>query len=206
MKLLTRLVFVFILLSTISAKEFSGITSYSVGMVNIGVTENESSLESTDEDVASEEQKKSSAKAVSAISFNLNYEFSFKQKRSYFVKATVPMMTADGAGLFLGGVGFNWYLNDLGSIYKSNIAGSEIVMVPKFRYWWGANAGVGYLVYNTESAKKSDVIFDLGIHGGAGYNFGEKWGMKGEAVVGRGTGVATTTMNIRIFFGLTYFI
>ncbi|PIK14828.1 hypothetical protein [Halobacteriovorax sp. JY17] len=205
MKVLISL-FLLIISSNSFGKDFSGITSYSIGMVNIGVTENESSLESTDENVTPGEEKKSSAKAVSAISFNLNYEFSFKQKRSYFVKATVPMMTADGAGLFLGGVGFNWYLNDLGSIYRANIGGSEIVMVPKFRYWWGANAGVGYLLYNTESAKKSDIIFDLGIHGGAGYNFGEKWGMKGEAIVGRGTGVASTTMNIRMFFGVTYFI
>lgn len=205
--MVTKSLFVFLLICSSSfAQEFSGLTSYSIGMVNISVTENESSLESTDTSVTTDDSSTSTAKSVSAISFNMNYEFSFEQKRSYFVKATVPMMTSDGAGLFLGGVGFNMYLNDLGSIFKTNIGGSEIVMVPKLRYWWGANTGIGYLVYNTESAKKSDVIFDLSVHGGAAYSFGEKWGMKGEAVIGRGTGVATTTMNIRIFFGLTYFI
>lgn len=201
--LLTTFFFSF---NSLANNGFKGITNYSIGMVSVGVTENESTLVQTDTDVEESGTKEAASTSASAISFNASYEFSFKQKRSYFVKGTVPMMTSDGSGLFLGGIGFNWYLNDLGSIYVLNMNGNEIRMIPKFRYWWGASTGVGYLVYNTENAKKSDVIFDLAVHAGAGYSFSEKWGMRGEAIVGRGTGVATSTMNIRIFFGAVYSI
>lgn len=203
MKLVASFILLFLMQKGF-AEDFSRITSYSIGMVNVNVTENESSLVSTDDSETEEIEETPSA--VSAISFNFNYEFIFEQQRSFFVKATVPMMTTEGAGAYVGGLGFNWYLNDLGTKYSINIGGSEIVMVPKFRYWWGASGSIGYLVYNTESAKKSDVFFDIGIHAGVGYNLGEKWGLRSEATIGKGTGVNTSTMNMSLLVGLTYFI
>jgi len=74
------------------------------------------------------------------------------------------------------------------------------------RFYWGTNAGVGFLVYNTTTAKKSDLIFDLELHGGGIMNFKKEWGLRGEAGLSRGTGVSTSTIAMKIFIGLSYYL
>lgn len=192
-----------------SAKDagFHDVINFSMGMISHSVTENESTLVQTDDSVqADEEATAAAASSVSAISFNLNWEFKTEQKKSYFVEAYVPMMTTGGAGVFLGGVGMNWYLNDLGSKYTYVQNGTELTIIPTFKYYWGASTGVGYVVYNTESAKKSDVFFDLGIRGGGVYGFSSNKGIKLELGASRATGVATTGIKINFFLGLTQYL
>lgn len=187
------------------ASGFSSSLNSSFGIVNVTVNETESAIESTDADVSVEDSEPAATSAA-VTAFELNYEFLPSQKRSYFTKAIVPLTAGDGSALFLGGVGINFYLNPMASVYNMKENGNEITIMPKFRYYWGASTGVGYLVYNTESAKKSDVLFDLSLHGGGIYNFGEKWGARAEASFGRGTGAATNTTAIKIFFGASYYL
>ncbi|MDD0854241.1 hypothetical protein HBN50_14100 [Halobacteriovorax sp. GB3] len=186
---------------------FSDVLSYSLGMVNHSVTENASELVQTDDTVDAEEGGvEASSSAVSAISFQLNWEFKSEAKKSYFMTAAVPMMTTGGAGVFTGGVGMNWYLNDLGTKYTYLQNGTEMTIIPSFKYYWGASTGLGYVVYNTESAKKSDVFFDLGVHGGGVYSISDSKGIKAEIGVSRATGVATSGIKFNIFFGMTQYL
>lgn len=186
---------------------FHDVISFNMGMISHSVTENESTLTQTDDSVQSEDTTTAAgSSAVSAISFNLNWEFKTEQKKSYFVQAFVPMMTTGGAGVFLGGVGMNWYLNDMGSKYTYVQNGTELTIIPKFKYYWGASTGIGYVVYNTESAKKSDVFFDLGVHGGGVYGIGTNRGIKLEVGASRATGVATTGIKIGFFLGMTQYL
>ena len=62
------------------------------------------------------------------------------------------------------------------------------------------------MVYNLESAKKSDVVFDIDLHGGVVYMFGKKWGLRGELGVSKGTGIATSSYVIKALFGVNMFL
>ena len=188
------------------AKSFHGILTNNIGMVNLSLTENESSIKQTDTTTSVSEPEEQASSAVSSTSFQLQWEFKNKAKKSYFLKGTVPLISSQGAGVFLGGVGVNFYLNPLGSKYSFDIGGSEMTIIPKFRYYWGVSTGLGYVVYNTESAQKSDVFFDLGLHAGAGYSLGKEWGLKGEVIATRATGVTTTGIKTGFLFGATYYL
>ena len=206
-KLLSAIIFILSLNIYANDNGFHNVLSFNVGMISHSVTENESTLVKTDDTVAEEEDTEdSSATAVSTISFNLNWEFETREDKSFFVEAYVPMMTSGGAGVFLGGVGMNWYLNDLGSKYTYMLNGTELTIIPKFKYYWGASTGIGYVIYNTESAKKSDIFFDLGIHGGGVYGFSNTKGVKFEIGASRATGVATTGIKMNLFLGITQYL
>lgn len=201
------IVVVFLLIvSKVNANDFHPIINTSMGMVNVSLTENTSTLQATDEDVVTTEEDAAAATAASVISFEVNYEFKNYADKSYFIKAIVPLMTADGSGVFMGSVGANFYIGSLSSIFSFRDKGTQIYLIPKTRYYWGASTGVGYVIYNTISAKKSDVFFDLGVHGGMVYNFSKKWGMRGELGVGRGTGITTSSFGIKVFLGTSYYI
>ena len=200
-------VFSFLIATASYADGFSDIITYNLGMANYSVTENESSLVQTDTTVATTSTTKvAAATSVAATSFELSWEFGVFGKKSYFIKALVPLMTVEGAGVFAGGVGINWYFNELGSKFEYYHRGGTITIIPKFKYYAGGSASIGYLVYNTTSAKKSDVFFALGMHGGATYAWGETWGTRLEVGAERVTGVATTGIGIKIFLGATYYL
>lgn len=185
---------------------YSNVLTYNFGMANASVTENEAGIEQTDDSVQVEELEGAGSSAVSSMSFQLTYEFMHDGRISYFTKITAPLMSGAGTGIFAGSFGFNSYLNDLGTKYTYDLNGNKVVLVPTMRYYWGASGGIGYLVYATESALKSDVFFDLSLHGGGSYSFGENWGLKGELAASRTTGVATTGIKIEFFLGATYFL
>lgn len=184
---------------------FHNVINTSLGLVNASINETIAPIESTDPTVSVPESEPA-ATSASVTSFELNYEFLQKTKRSFFIKSIVPLLSADGSGVFLGGVGVNFYLNPLSTVYSYETGGTTMIMMPKLKYYWGASTGIGYLVYNTESAKKSDVFFDLSLHAGGGYQFSRNWGMRGELSFGRGTGSATTSISTRVFVGASYSI
>lgn len=177
--------------------------SISLGMVNVSVTENASTLSSTGTD---SNETTASSTSASVISIDAVYEFLTYTDKAYFIKLTAPMVSSDGSGFFLGGAGANFYFNSLSSMFSYADEGSRVTITPTFRYYVGGTAGLGYIVYNTETAKKSDLLFDLQLQGGAIYNFKKKWGMRGELGISRGTGVASSTIGIKLFIGVNFFL
>ena len=175
-------------------------------MYNITVTENESAIKSTDTTVTVEDKSEATSSAAAVTVFEFNYDFLQTEGRGFFVKGVVPLISAGGSSAFLGAGGLNWYFGGAPSVFSYTNLGSTVRLIPKFRYYAGASLGVGYVVYDTESAKKSDIYFDLGFHGGVLYNFGKKWGMRGEVGMGRGTGVTTSSMGMKIFIGSLYYL
>lgn len=180
--------------------------SLSLGMINHSVAENESALKSTDTTETGTEEEKEVPTAVSAISLNIGYEFKVENNRTYFTKGNIPLIAAGGAGVYLLGGGVNWYLSEMASKYSYEINGNRFELTPEITYYWGLNSGIGYLVYNTESSKKSDLFFDLGLHGGGTYSLSSNRSLKGEAGVARSTGVATTGFKINIFIGVVQYL
>lgn len=183
---------------------FGPVMTSSFGLLNISLTENDSQIITTDPDVVPEEEKLASV-STSLISVDFSYEFSQTSRRSLFLKASFPGMSSNGDGLFAGGIGLNYYFNPLSSVFQINDQSSMIILIPKFRFYIGGSTGVGYLIYNTISAKKTDVLFDLSLHLGASYNLSQKWAMRAEASATRGTGVTTTSLLTRFMLGASYF-
>lgn len=198
---------IFIFLFLFSTQTFAGnffhqnITA-NFGLVNFNLTENASSLTGEDTDAVSE----GGTSASSVFSFDLLYEFQNYAGHSLFAKATGPLISSDNSGYFLGAIGINKYFNSLSTLFTFSDKGSRLSITPNFRYYIGAAFGVGFMVYNLESAKKSDVVFDIDLHGGAVYMFGKKWGLRGELGVSKGTGIATSSYVIKALFGVNMFL
>ena len=206
LKRIFLLFFLFVSVDTYAKATYANVLTTNFGMANVSVTENESSITQTDDSVQIDETESGSSSAVSAISFQLTYEFLHDGTMGYFAKAMAPLMSSAGTGVFAGSFGFNKYFNDLGTKYTYELNGNKVTLVPAMRYYWGASGGLGYLVYSTESATKSDVFFDLSFHGGFSFSMGDNWGLKGELAAARTTGVATTGIKIEVFFGAMYYL
>jgi hypothetical protein len=170
----------------------------SIGMVNAGYTENKSTLESTSTTTTTASSGSASVLPVDAL-----WEFYQTTKHSYFVRATAPLLTSGKDSFFSLGGGVNWYFKSLSSKGDFKDENDTITIIPKIRYYWGVEVGAGYLVYSTKTAKKSDLLADLGLHGGLIYSINPTWGIRAETGYARAIGVATTTSVIKAFIGFT---
>ncbi len=179
------------------ASVFKPMLSLGLGIINNSITENDSG-------VASSSGGPSSA-ASSNLAFDAVYEFKTYAKKSYFLKAVTPLITSGQNGYFLVGLGINFYFSSLASLFTFEDDGTSIEVGPRMRYYWGPSIGLGYIIYTTETAKKSDVSLDLGAHVGGIYNMNRSWGLRGEFGVSRGTGVNTSSMNMKLFLGANFY-
>lgn len=183
--------------------------SVAFGMVSASFTETQSAVKeeaSTTTSATSNESSQPQSGTVSAMSLDLSYNFLADLKKSYYVRTVIPVMASNSTGYVLGAMGMNFYFYSLASTNTVRDQSSSISIIPKMRYYIGPEAGVGYLIYATKTAEKSDVVFELGGRGGAIYNFKKDWGAKAELSAARGTGVATTSFIIKAVFGLTFHI
>ena len=189
-----------------ATSNYHQVVTTSLGMVSVNITENASTLSaaagSTESNTASEAQ----SATASVISGDVTYEFLNYATKSYFIRAVAPLLSSDGAGFFLGGLGMNFYMNSLSSMFTFSDAGTSLTMNPTMRFYWGPSAGIGFVVYNTTTAKKSDLIFDIELHGGGVLNFKRDYGLRGEAGISRGTGVSSSTIGFKVFVGLSYYL
>ena len=172
------------------------------GLINFNLTENASSLTGEDQNSVS----KGGTSNSSIFSFDLLYEFQNYESHSLFLKATGPLVSSDNSGFFLGAIGVNKYFRSMSTLFTFSDQGSRLSIKPKTRYYVGAGFGVGFLVYNLENAKKSDVVFDIDLHGGLCYMFGEKWGLRSELGISKGTGIATSSYVIKGLVGINMFL
>lgn len=207
MKYLLILIMITVQLKPAIAAGLRPMMNGSFGIVNISVNENESTLEVTDTDIVADGESGAESVNALATSFEVQYESQLSEKRNYVLKAMLPVsISGEGVGIFLLGGGVNFYLNPMGSNYSLNVRGTTLSIIPRYRYYWGMSTSFGYLIYNTVSAKKSDVFFDLGAHLGGAYNFGKDWALRGEAGIARGIGVTTTSMSMKVLLGVTYYL
>ena len=79
-----------------------------------------------------------------------------------------------------------------------------MLVLPKFRYYAGPAIGLGYLVYNTKSSIKNDILFELGGQAGVLYSLNPKWALSGEIGGARAIGSLTSATVIKILIGTSY--
>lgn len=183
---------------------YSPTLNFSLGVYNMTVDESESTLQATDSTVIVPDEEIFTGLDVSAISLEVSYESFLSSRNSLLVSGGIPFSSEDGVGKYYLSVGTNYYINPVGSVLSFSDLRSQIVTIPTFKYYIGANLSVGYLIYNTVSAKKSDVVLDVGFSAGAVYNISKDWGIGGEVKILRGIGVATSSTTFSGMVGVTY--
>jgi hypothetical protein len=197
---------ILILLILFAKNSFSGFDFkslyFSTGLINTSYAERESALKSDSED---EESTKPASGSTSTIVIDAQYDFYTDNSKTFYGHVAAPLLGSAGSSIFLGGGGVNFYFGSLSS--KAEFKDKDIILkvMPLLRYYWGIDANIGYLVYTTETAKKADIMLDLGAHGGGIYTVSDKLGVKAELGISRGTGVATSSMNMKILIGASYF-
>ena len=202
MKVIVLLFLVFLTVPSKGANFFHQMLTANFGMVNFNLTENASNLTGEDQEGVSTGGTASS----SVFSFDLLYEFQNYPTHSLYAKATGPLLSSDNSGYFLGAVGANLYFNSLSSLFTFSDLGTRLNIMPSFRYYIGGGFGLGFLVYNLDTAKKSDVVFDIDIHAGLCYAFGNSWGIRAEVGASRGTGIATSSYVFKALVGVNMFL
>lgn len=190
----------FLPLLVFAESEYTEEMTYSVGMVNASYTESASALQG-------ENVQEAASGSIASISGNINWKFKPGLDKSYYTSVTFPLLP-NTLGTYLGAhTGVEFYFGDKsGSRMKLHNSGTTIKLKPGNVFFWGFEGGLGYLVYSTESSKKTDMLLDLGLFTGMNYSVNEKWNFRIQAGFDRGTGVATATTIMKFFGGLTYFI
>lgn len=171
--------------------------SVALGMVSAGFAQNASAF---DEGVTLQNG------SVTVISMDFNYEFFSNRRSSHVVKLTGSGLAGEVGKYYAFGYAKRYYFGSEGTRVTLNDDRLTVKMVPKLRYYAGFNGGLFYMVYKTEKEVRSDIGVEVGGHGGILYSAGVKRSYKAELNVLRGTGVETSSMNIGIFFGASFYM
>lgn len=182
--------------------DYSKYISTSLGMVNVSFAESDTVLSSSEDDDGA--ATKPGSGSASIMSFDMSYHVPTSAKREWFARMIIPFQPSSGNALVYGGFGMNHFFNGQSSDVMSNDSEVDVRITPKFRYYAGGQVGFGYLIYVTESAKKTDILMELGAQAGTIYAWKERWGIKGELSIGRGVGTKVSTTSMRMIVGTTY--
>jgi hypothetical protein len=172
--------------------------TFSTGSISTSYSEKETGLDNSTGDSASG--------SASALPVDLSYEFTVNEKTSWFVRGIGPLLASTPDSYFFAGGGVNFYLMSLSSAAMFKDTEIELLISPKWRYYWGLNAGVGNLVYRTDTEKKNDTILEIGLHAGAIYSINKEWGFKAEGSFNRGTGSLTEVSTVKVLLGATMYL
>jgi hypothetical protein len=175
--------------------------NFGLGMINTSFTETPSGLAPKQDSTEKEVVASGSVPVIGAF---VEYEKFLNAKFSILGKSAFPLLSgANGSYVFLGS-GVNYYFNSLSSTGSFSNKSSNIIILPKWRYHAGGGIGGAYLIYNTETAKKSDTLVEIFGNSGVTYTKNKTLGYRGEFSYARGIGFNSTAMTMKIFFGLVY--
>lgn len=176
--------------------------TFSLGSISTNYAESESNLESTDGSGSTTQEAYSNT--ASSMPIEVGFEYYSSLKRSYFFKAGGPFMGSTPDRFFFGNTGINFYFSQIGSPILLQDEKLKISIQPKFRYYAGPQIGAAYLVYNTKSQTKNDIIVEVGGQAGAIYSINQKWGLRAQGEFTKGTGAIVGTTTIKVLLGATY--
>lgn len=168
-----------------------------LGMANVSFTEGEAALQG-------ENQIVPASGSVASISGMLHYRFKSQGTRAWYGQFTFPLIAGEGTYLS-GGGGMEFYWGQTPSRTILQDATTSLVLSPVSRYFTFLELNLGYIAYNTETAKKNDTLLELGGGGGLSRKVGN-WTLRVQAGVARGVGVVTSTMGMKFLIGGTFFL
>lgn len=175
--------------------------STSFGMNNVTYTELQSSLQDSDGVTQAKTQLNGSA---SIMSLEVAYTHPIKTNQALFLRGITPLIGNENR-MFSGGGGYQYFFGDalISDVEIESVDGSFVHFAPGFRYFASAHLDVSYLFYTGKSAKKTDLIFQIGPGAGVLYRWKERIDIKAQAEYAMGYGSVVTTTSIKILAGLT---
>lgn len=169
-----------------------------VGMNSISYQENPF-LNSSD----STFKKVASSGSAGVIVGQLAYVKPIKRRQALSFRGMVPLMDPKNR-MFSFGSGYSYYFGEsLISDILIEIGGGSVSVSPGFRYYVGAQSDLSYLFYTSESAKRTDFLFQLGGHGGMLYRW-KNFDLKAHFEYAKGFGSVVSTSEMRILFGISH--
>lgn len=173
-----------------------------IGTISTNYNENKDNLKPSD----SSNTNKTSPYTGSASSMplSISYEYFSNLNRAYFGRISGPIMGSTPDRYYSLAGGINFYFGHFGSKAIINDVGFKMKIQPKLRYYVGPHLGAGYLVFNTKSATKADVLFELGAQAGIHYALNEKWSLTSELGYSRAVGALTSANVMKILIGTSF--
>lgn len=176
--------------------------SISFGMANISFTENE--VTPVANAIDAKELLQPVSDSMSLVMLDLKYNFLERPQKKVYLQVEVPVVSAGITGIFTAAVGADFYFMSYAKKLTTSFGTSEIIIASPFSLFGGFFVAASYMIYDTGLLEKSDVLFELGPRGGGTYQLLEKWSIRAELSASRGSGVATTTLNLRYFLGVSF--
>lgn len=176
--------------------------NFHIGSISTNYTENESTIKSTDGTTNVKEDPYTGT--ASSMPLAITYEYFPGLSRSYFARIAGPIMGSTPDRYYSASMGINFYFGQFAANAIIKDTNFEMKVLPKFRYYAGPAVGAGYLVYNTKSATKNDILFELGGQGGVLYSINYKWALSGELGIARSIGSLTSATSMKILIGTSY--
>ncbi len=167
-----------------------------MGMANVSFTENEGSQEGPN-------KQEAASGSVAGISGQIHYRFKTTGRIGWYTQATFPLMAGEGTYLS-GGGGLEYYWGTPARSVLKDLT-TSFTITPTTRYFANLGVNLGYIAYNTETAKKNDTLIEVEIGGGVSHKF-KKWTLRAQAGMARGTGIVTNTMGMKAMVGGIFFL
>lgn len=186
----------------IADSKIPGQFTFSIGSISANYSENPDNLTASDGTTASATAAYSGT--ASAMPIAVTYEYFPNLQRAYFAKAMGPLLASTPDRYYSATFGINFYFGKVASMAVVRDTNFEMKLIPKLRYYAGPALGVGYLVYNTKSAIKNDLLFELGGQAGILYTINPAWSLSAEVGGARGIGALVSATIIKILLGASY--
>lgn len=177
--------------------------NFHIGSISTNYAESESTLKPSDGTTSATTESPYTGTA-SSMPLVISYEYFPGLSRSYFGRIAGPVMGSTPDRYYSGSMGINFYFGQFAANAIIKDTNFEMKVLPKFRYYAGPAVGVGYLIYNTKSATKNDILFELGGQGGVLYSYNAKWALSAELGIARSIGALTAATTMKILIGTSY--
>jgi hypothetical protein len=200
-KLLNKIVFISIL-STFAGAVFGKVDYKNQLGLSMGMLSNSFAQQAS----AFDSNKAIESGSGSVIAFDISYEMFTLRRRSYYFRFTGSGIAGEVSKYYSLSGGQRFYFGADGTSAVFDDAAVKITTHPVLRYYAGWNAGVFSIVYEPGDEVRGDVGVEFGGHGGLLFAIDKKTSYKVEMSALKGTGVETTSFNIQILFGTSYFV
>lgn len=168
-----------------------------VGMSNVSYQEKDSGLSGPNVIEAS-------SGSVANISGLINYRFKNFGRWSSVGQFLFPLI--GGTGTYLAaGIAMEYYWGQVNSKLSIDDQSTNFSLTPITRFFAFGDLNIGYLSYQTETAKRQDTLLEIGAGGGISRRI-SKYNLRAQVSIGRGTGVTTDSMAMKLMLGGTFFL